>query len=69
MTPQQLKAAKDALYSVSIIADILQKIATAGISAGVEIDGTEVDWLARQLETAEHAATNALMGHRPAGAA
>jgi hypothetical protein len=69
MGPQQLRAARDALYSVSVIADILQKIAAASISAGVEINGTEGEWLAQQLETAEHDATSAIMGHSPAGAA
>jgi hypothetical protein len=69
MSPQQLRAAKDDLYVVSVIADILQKLSTASISAGVKLDGPEVEWLAGPLASASEDAINAIMGPSPAGAA
>ncbi len=44
------KDAADALYELSIIADVMRAVATADISGGRRVCGTSVQWFSERME-------------------
>jgi hypothetical protein len=65
MTEEQQTVARDALYELGVVSEILIRLGGTEISGDHPIDGCFIEWLGQQIRRLTTGASEAVEGRKP----